>query len=105
MRSRPGALPSGGSSGSLARWLVGSRAQLSCAVTRRDRVAPVPAERPITDPHSRWRLAPLVLVALHHFEHAADGRAIEAARGNLVDREIFLDEELEDGIEHFVRWQ
>ena len=69
---------------------------LSRPIARRDRIAPVPAERAVADPHARRRLAALVFVALHHLQHAADRRAIEAARGDFVHRQIVFDEQLED---------
>ena len=75
------------------------------AGTRGDRIAPVAAERATRHAHARRRLAALVFVALHEIEHAHHGRAVEAARADLIHRQIVLDEGLENRIEHFVRRQ
>ena len=51
-----------------------------------DRVAPIAPEGAAAHAHARRRLAALVLVALHQIQNASDGLAVEAARGDLIDR-------------------
>lgn len=65
--------------------LVARCSPLSRPIPRRDRITPVSTERPVTDTHAGRCLPSLVLVALHHIEHAAHGGAVEAAGGNFVD--------------------
>src|SRR5579871_74718 len=76
-----------------------------CPVTARDRVAPVPAEGSATDPDAGGRLTTLVLVAFHQIENPPYRRPIEAACGNLIDRQILFNESLEDRIQNLVRRQ
>ena len=70
-----------------------------------DRIAPVAPEGATAHPHAGRRLAALVFGTLHHIEHARDHRAIETALADLLDRQVVLDERLEDRIEHLVRRQ
>src|SRR5262252_9712550 len=75
------------------------------AIAVRDRIMPVPFESTSADAHAGRRLPPLVFVALHQVEYSADRRAVEAACLDLIDRQVLLDEGLEDRVEYFVRWQ
>ena len=52
-------------------------------VSRRNRIAPVAAERAIAHAHAGRRLPALVLGALDHLQHAHDRRALEAERRDL----------------------
>ena len=70
-----------------------------------DRIAPIAAEGAAAHAHARRRLAALVFVALDQIQDAPHRGSIEAARGDLIDRQILLDEGLENGIENFVRRQ
>src|SRR5665213_1330811 len=77
----------------------------SAPVAVRDRIAPVAAESAAADAHAGRGLAALVLIAFDQVEHPTNGRAIKAARLDLVHRQVLLDEGLEDGIQYFVRRQ
>src|SRR5690242_5451201 len=68
----------------------------------RDRQTAVLAERLARHAHTGGGLAPLVLVAVDHAGHAADGGLVEAARDELGDRQVVLDVALDDRVEHFV---
>src|SRR5262249_46584563 len=80
-------------------------AMASAAIAARDRITPVPPESTSADAHAGRRLPPLVFVALHQVEYSADRRAVEAACLDLIDRQVLLDEGLEDRVEYFVGWQ
>ncbi len=70
-----------------------------------DRIAPIAAEGPAAHAHAGRRLAALVFVALHQIQDAPHGGSIEAARGDLIDRQVLFDEGLEDRVENFIRRQ
>src|SRR5690606_4227106 len=61
-------------------------------VLGRDGVAPVAAERAAADANSRGCLAAFVFAAFDEFQHPRDDLPVEAALGDLVHREVFLDE-------------
>src|SRR5579864_4668613 len=90
----------GGSSGEALA--APRRAQLSAPIATGDRVAPVAAESATTDPYSGRRLAALVFVALHQVQHPRDGGTLEAARLDLVHRQVLLDEGVQNRVQHLV---
>ena len=61
------------------------------AVARCDRVTPVPTERTTANSDAGWRLAPFVLVALHHLENFDYGIALVTLGDDFVDRQIIFD--------------
>src|SRR5690606_3108466 len=71
-------------------------------VLGRDGVAPVAAERAAADANSRGCLAAFVFAAFDEFQHPRDDFPVEAALGDLVHREVFLDESGKNRVENLV---
>src|ERR1041384_6543308 len=69
------------------------------AIPTGNRIPPIAPKGTAGNANARGCLAPLVFVAFHEIEHAPDGRAIETARADFIDREILLDEGFEDRVE------
>src|SRR5262249_20642848 len=74
-------------------WCVGSCS--AAGVAAGDRIAPVAPEGAPTHPHSGRRLTALVFVALHEVQYPPDRGAVEAARFDLIHRQVLFDERLE----------
>src|SRR5271154_4152027 len=70
-----------------------------------NRIAPIAAKSAAAHAHARRRLPALVFVALNKIENAPHRRSIEAPRRYLIDRQLLLDEGLEDRVKDFVRRQ
>src|SRR5258708_39240902 len=76
-----------------------SRHRTLASIPAGNGIAPVAAKRAPADAHAGRGLAALVFVALDQVQDAGDHGAFEAAGTDLVDRQVLLDEGLQDRIE------
>ena len=91
-------------------WRQGQDYRATRALTRRsesagDGIAPIAREGAPADAYTGWRLAALVLVAIHHRCHPPHGLGIEAGGDNRLRRLVALDVAFQDRVENLVRRQ